>query len=237
MKPIIGLVAKHRDEDRKRTLSYICDEMMKAVSDNGGIPIGILPSTRKIKFVGQKNEEDVYINIENLFTNKEKENMIFQINLCDGIILSGGGNSDAYEVWIAKYCYENDIPIIGICAGHNNIVRGAGGKTKAVENPKVHKSSKTYVHNVIVDKNSRFYNFVKKEEFMVNSRHKNTIADCNKLTVSAYDVYGNIEVSEDRTKKCFIGMRFHPESLYLIDKTHNEIFKNFINICNNKKTL
>ena len=231
MKPIIGLVAKHRDEERKRPLTYTCDEMMGAVVANGGIAIGILPTTREIIFIDQDNESEIYNKIEQLFTKQEKEDMIKQINLCDGIILSGGGASDAYEVWIAKYCYENDIPIMGICAGHNNIVRAVGGATKKVNNPEFHRQSEDYVHDVSVNPNSQFYNFVLKEKFKVNSRHRNTIDDCKQLFASAYDEDGNIEVCEASDKKCYLGIRFHPESLYQMDETHNRIFEEFIKIC------
>ena len=187
---------------------------------------------KNIILVDQENEVEIYNNLENLFTQQEKQNMISQINLCDGIILSGGSNSDAYEMWVAKYCYDNDIPILGICAGHNNLIRGIGGKTKKVANPEIHNQPDVdYVHSIKIDKSSNFYNFVNTENMKVNSRHKNIIDKINNLTVAAYDEYGNIEVTEDKTKRCFLGMRFHPESLYLKDKLHNQIFKKFIDIC------
>lgn len=232
MKVIIGLVAKHKEIDKKRTFVYIPDEIKNALYKNNAIAIGIIPSMKNIILVDQANEVDVYNNLENLFTQQEKQNMIAQINLCDGIILSGGSNSDAYEMWVAKYCYNNDIPILGICAGHNNLIRGIGGKTKKVANPEIHSQPDVdYVHSIKIDKLSNFYNFVNVENMKVNSRHKNTIDTINNLTVAAYDVYGNIEVTEDKTKRCFLGMRFHPESLYLKDKLHNQIFKKFIDIC------
>ena len=232
MKVIIGLVAKHKEIDKKRTLVYICDEIKDVLFKNNAIGIGIVPSMKNIILVDQENEVEIYNNLENLFTQQEKQNMISQINLCDGIILSGGSNSDAYEMWVAKYCYNNDIPILGICAGHNNLIRGIGGKTKKVANPEIHNQPDVdYVHSIKIDKSSNFYNFVNTENMKVNSRHKNMIDKINNLTVAAYDEYGNIEVTEDKTKRCFLGMRFHPESLYLKDKLHNQIFKKFIDIC------
>ena len=232
MKVIIGLVAKHKEIDKKRTLVYICDEMKDVLFKNNAIGIGIVPSMKNIILVDQENEVEIYNNLENLFTQQEKQNMIAQINLCDGIILSGGSNSDAYEMWVAKYCYDNDIPILGICAGHNNLIRGIGGKTKKVANPEIHSQPDVdYVHSIKIDKSSNFYNFVNTENMKVNSRHKNIIDKINNLTVAAYDEYGNIEVTEDKTKRCFLGMRFHPESLYLKDKLHNQIIKKFIDIC------
>lgn len=230
-KPIIGLVTKHKDIDKKRTLTYICDEMKDAIFYNGGIAIGIIPSMKNIVLVNQTNEYDIYTNLDSLFSLEEKENLISQIKMCDGIILSGGTESDAYEMFIAKYCYENNIPIMGICAGHNNIVRGIGGRTKPVDNVELHLSKEDYVHYVNIDKYSNFYSFVDSDKFMVNSRHKNTIADLGCLTAVGFDEQGNIEVTEDKSKKCYLGIRFHPESLYLIDKNHNNIFRKFIEVC------
>ena len=43
--------------------------------------------------------------------------------------MQGGTENEAYEYWIAKYCYDNDIPALGICAGQNYIVGALGGKT------------------------------------------------------------------------------------------------------------
>ena len=233
-KIIIGLVSKHKEIDKKRTTTYICDEMKDAIFHNGAVAIGIIPSSKTITLANKENEAEIYANLDNLFSQEEQENMISQINLCDGIILSGGTESDAYELWIANYCYKNDIPIMGICAGFNNIVRAVGGRTRSIENPEFHRQSEDYVHNAIIDNNSKFYNFVKSEKFMVNSRHRNTIADPACLSVVGYDDEGNIEVCEAKDKRCYLGIRFHPESLYLINKIHNNIFKKFIEICKNK---
>lgn len=237
MKAIIGLVTKHKEINKKRTLTYVCDEMKDVLFKNNAIAIGIIPSMKNIVLVNQDNEQEIYENLENIFTQKEKEDLIAQINLCDGIILSGGSESDAYEMWIAKYCYEKDIPILGICAGHNNLIRGIGGTTKKVEKPEIHRQSEVdYVHSIKIAKSSSFYDFVNVENMKVNSRHKNTIDNPRNLTIAAYDEFGNIEVTEDKSKKCYLGIRFHPESLYLIDKLHNQIFKKFIEICK-KDTL
>ncbi len=231
-KVIIGLVSKHREIDNVRTFTYISDEMKNAIFENGAIAIGIIPPCNKIILIDQNNETEIYSNINSILTEQDQENLIAQISLCDGVILSGGRESDAYEMWIAKYCYEKNIPIIGICAGHNNLVRGIGGTTKRVPRPEIHsQSNKEYVHSITIDNNSQFFQILNVEKMYVNSRHKNTIGDCKFLSIAAYDEFGNIEVTEDKSKKCFLGMRFHPESLYQKDQLHNTIFSKFIEIC------
>lgn len=229
-KVVVGLVAKHGKIKNKITKTFINDEMKNAIFANGGIAVGVLPSMRRITFANNKNEKEISDNIDNLFTQEEKENLIAQIKLCDGIILSGGGKTDAYEIFVAKYCYDNDVPIIGICAGQNNIIRAAGGRIKKVKKRWIHQSKKQYAHKVFVSSESKFFDFIQ-GSFSVNSRHKNTVEESGKLTVTAYDDFGNIEIAEAKNKRCYVGMRFHPESLYRLDENHNMIFRKFIELC------
>ncbi len=42
---------------------------------------------------------------------------------------------------------------------------------------------------------------------------------------------GYTDVIEAKNKKFYIGVRFHPESLYTKDEKMNSIFKKFINTC------
>lgn len=235
-KVIIGIVAKHRDVKKLRTDTLIRDEIKDVIFYNGAIAIGILPSLKKIEIVNPQNEKDIYENLEHLLSKEEKENLIAQIELCDGVILGGGITSDAYEVWIANYCHKNNIPILAICAGENNLVRGVGGTVKSVENPEFHNQQLLdYVHDIKIEKNSKLFQMVGKSKLKVNSRHKIVIDNPACLSIVARDEQGNIEAVEDKTKLCYMGVRFHPESLYLIDKQHNNIFKSFVEICKQKK--
>ena len=157
-KVIVGIVAKYRygDENQKIVDSRIRNEIKQAVFDNGGIAIGIISPNNEIQPAG-----DDWMKYNDLI---DKENIIRQIKLCDGIILQGGDANEAYEPFIAKYCYDNDIPCLGICAGQNSIVRGLGGTTYKISNPEKHnKPKEDYVHNIHIDKESMFYNIVKKE--------------------------------------------------------------------------
>ena len=68
----------------------------------------------------------------------------------------------------------------------------------------------------------------------VNSRHKRAIKDCPKLDKVAFCEDGYPDVIESKNKTFYIGVRFHPESLYQIDEKHNMIFKEFIKVCKKK---
>lgn len=225
---VIGIVAKHKKDKTIRTDSLIRDEMKQAIFDNGAIAIGILSPNEEILFTDDnwtKNEREL-----------AKDKIISQIELCDGIILQGGSESEVYEPFIAKYCYDNNIPCIGICAGQNNIVRALGGTISKIGNPEKHSRPKdTYVHSVkIIDKKSKFYSIIKKNEIKVNSRHKNSIENNPALNVVAICDDNYKEVVEADNKDFYIGIRFHPESLYRIDEDMNKIFKSFIETCKSK---
>lgn len=227
-KVIIGIVAKHTKTDKIRTDSLIRDEVKQAIFDNGAIAIGILSPNEEILYAS-----DDWKQYE---MELKKEDIINQINLCDGIIIQGGSTNEAYENYISKYCYERDIPILGICAGQNCIVRALNGTTLLIDNPEKHnRSNDLYVHDIIINKNSLFYNIVGKERIFVNSRHKRAVDSCPNLDKVAFCNDNYADVIESKDKRFYIGLRFHPESLYKIDKNMNNIFKYFINVCRNKK--
>lgn len=226
-KPIIGIVSKHYatyKSNKNKIDTFIRDEVKQAIFDNGGVAIGILPTEANINYCGDNWKDNLSI--------EEKENLIAQLKLCDGIILQGGAETDNYESIIAKYCYEKKLPILGICAGQNNIARALGGTTYKIPNPEKHdKSFDEFVHWINIDKNSRFYDIVQTNKMQVNSRHKRTIKECPKLDKVAFCEDGYPDVIESKNKTFYIGVRFHPESLYKIDENHNKIFKEFINAC------
>lgn len=223
-KCIIGIVGKHINSDDTRTDTLVRDEVKQAIFDNEAIPIGIL--SPNVEIINSNDNWKKHSDIIN------KEKIIEQIQLCNGIILQGGSISEPYENWIAKYCYDNDIPCLGICAGQNNLVRALGGTTYNIPNPDKHyKPYEEYVHNIKIEKNTKFYEIVKITEMRVNSRHKKAIKDCPLLEKVAFCEDGYPEVVEAKNKKFYMGVRFHPESLYKKDKKMNAIFKAFIECC------
>ena len=230
-KLIIGIVSKHRSEDREalRSDSRIRDEAREAIFDNGALAIGILMPNNGMQLVGngwEKYEKDL-----------NKEDLIAQVKLCDGIVLQGGNASEPHEPFIAKYCYEHDIPCLGLCGGQHAMVRALGGYTKEVSNPHKHYAMEAdYVHPITIKENSKFYSIVKTKEMMVNSRHIKYVAEAPHLQMVGFDDDGYPDVIEDKKKTFYIGVRFHPESLYKKDEKMNAIFKAFLKSCKKKKS-
>lgn len=230
-KPIIGIIAKYNEDTQDRQEALIRHEVKNAVIYNGGIPIGILPTETNLTF----KPDDGKDSWPEILTDEQKADLITQIKLCDGIILPGGKSTLKYESWVAKYCFDNDIPTLGICGGQNAAVRGVGGTTKRVNNPeKHHQKWADEVHDLFIKKGTKFHDIVKCDKMRVNSRHKRTIDNpTDNYIVSAVCDDGYYDVIEAPNKKFNIALRFHPESLYLTHKEHNEIFKAFINACMN----
>ena len=118
-KPIIGIIGKVQPqygEDIWHRIDEV-DEIRYLIVRNGGTAIMLLPTEETLKF----NDNDVKDN--KVLSEEELEELYRQIDLCDGFILQGGLYSCSYEIEMAKRIIELDKPLIGICAGFNNILR------------------------------------------------------------------------------------------------------------------
>lgn len=118
-KPIIGIIGKVQPqygEDIWHRIDEV-DEIRYLITKNGGIAITLLPTNASLKF----NDND--IKDDTILGEEEKEDLYRQIDLCDGFVLQGGLYSCNYEIEMAKRIIELDKPLIGICAGFNNILR------------------------------------------------------------------------------------------------------------------
>ena len=223
-KPIIGIVSKHFSKSETRPNMFIRDEIKQAIFDNGGIAIGIiLPKNERI---------DVEDKWENNLSTIEYDNLISQIKLCDGILFQGGASCDNYEMIVAKFCYDNNIPTLGICCGQNVMVRALGGTTKLIENPIKHNTNELYAHTVRIIDNTKLSKIIEKETIEVNSRHKKTVDTYPNLIANCVCEDGYIDGVEAIDKTFYMAVRFHPESLYKFDNNHRKIFEEFIKVCN-----
>jgi len=229
-KPIIGIIGKvspNFDEDLWHR-NRVADEFRYYVVKNGGIAISLLPTEATLQF----NDNDI---IDNKKLNEEElEDLYKQIELCDGFVLQGGLISCNYEIELAKKIIELDKPLIGICAGFNNILRTLG--TSVIEDKtKSHDYyDKDYRHMVKIEHDSIIYDIVGKEEYLVNSIHtmiatKELVDPYAKITSYSYD--GLVESFEVENKKFVVGIKWHPE--LIDDGVADELFKIFIDKCNN----
>lgn len=114
------------------------------------------------------------------------------------------------------------------------MVRALGGTTYKIPNPEKHyQPTKEYVHKIKILPSSKFYKIINCEEINVNSRHSKTVEQSPFLDQVAFCEDGYADVVESKHKKFYIAVRFHPESVYKIDKNMNNIFVYFIETCKN----
>ena len=228
-RPIIGIIGKVQPqygEDIWHRIDEV-DEIRYLIVKNGGTAIMLLPTEITLKF----NDNDIEYNT--VLSDEEKNELYRQIDLCDGFILQGGLYSANYEIEMAKKIIELDKPLIGICAGFNNILRAIG--TDVIEDKtKSHDIyDKEYRHEISIIKGTKLFDLVKKEKYNVNSIHsmiapKGNVEKYARISANSYD--NLVESFELDNKKFVMGIKWHPE-LMLEDEFSDKLFKKFISKC------
>ena len=224
-KPVIGIITRPLLDDEVKVCHLsIAEDYRKAVILSGGIPIGILPP----QIVDYENFLPKEID---KMTQEEKELLISEINMCDGILMPGGTRRYEYDKFITDYCLEKDIPILGICLGMQLLATSIHHDTlEFTDNNFSHaKPGDNKVHTVKLDKNSKLFNIIGEEEFYVNSRHRYKITDVGLFTAVGFSD-SIIEAIEIRDKKFAIGVQWHPENL-MDTNPSQKLFQAFIDAC------
>jgi len=145
-------------------------------------------------------------------------------NDIDAIVLSGGGdiakqlNRNKIEKRMIEYSMVNDIPLLGICRGMQQINRFFGGQLSP--NKRHHEIRK---HGLIITDNDLAHDLGRCRG-PVNSYHNFAITEkglANELEVFGISNYGLIE-GFFHTKREIAGIQWHPERMngisYWIDK-------------------
>ena len=63
----------------------------------------------------------VFINSNLILNNKNREQLLEEIKDMNGFILPGGNEISEVDLFIIDYCYKNNIPLLGICLGMQEI--------------------------------------------------------------------------------------------------------------------
>lgn len=148
------------------------------------------------------------------------------LKLCDGIIIQGGTNIYPYHYKIVKYCLKNNIPLLGICMGHQVI--GLYSTTKNEED--LEKVDNHYIlndtHLIEVDKKSLLYKLFT-DKLYVNSRHLYKLKEVKKpfkaVAKSQDNVIEAIEYIDD--SHFILGVQWHPEDMNNMQPLYNYFLK------------
>ena len=143
----------------------------------------------------------------------------------DALLLSGGAPRISFEApklgISTKYLDELDIPILGICVGHQLIALHFGGTAGPATIPEYGKTQ------VFVDERNELFEGIP-DEFQVWESHNDEIKTLNGDFISlAHSKDCKIQAMK-YLKKPFYGVQFHPEVTHT--EYGREIFENFIRI-------
>ena len=143
---------------------------------------------------------------------------------CYGIILSGGPLNvyQTKKIKIDKNIFKLDIPILGICFGHQILAKVFGGKVKNSKHREFGLAVVNKKKNSLLIKN--FFKKTKSNKvWMSHSDHVSILPKAFKLIASSRN--SKFTIIESKIKKIY-GVQFHPEV------THTErgkfLLKNFI---------
>ena len=230
-KPIIGIISRPGVNFEGPNELFILEKYRIAVIKSGGIPIGILP-TQDLEYEENKPSETRRL------VEDEKKDLIEEIKMCDGIILSGGNKFYEYDEFICEYAIDNDIPLLGICAGMQAMARIDNRKKyddyRNIRNDtdiNHYQMDETYVHKVNLNKESMLRKIIGHDTIKVNSVHNYHIAKTNKFTISGVSEDGLIEAIEIKNRKFIIGVQWHPEKIIDKDEPSRRLFDSFMNAC------
>ncbi len=145
----------------------------------------------------------------------------------EGIILSGGPgfakNED--DIKNCRKILELEIPILGICLGHQIIAYHFGGDVKTSEHPEYGNTE------IFVDDEDEIFKNMKKK-FNAWASHRDEVVKIpENFVVLAHSNVCKYEAIKHKNKKIY-GVQFHPEVVHT--EEGYKIFENFVNLCKNQ---
>ena len=228
-KPIIGIVGKAEpplEEDFWHRITE-ADEFRYLTVKHGGVALMLLPTEATLTF----NDSD--IRDDTVLTAEELQDLYRQMDFCDGFILQGGLCSSQYEIEIARRALAQDKPLLGICAGFNNILRALGSDVELDETRRHDRYDRAYRHPVRLLEGTVMRALAGTDRLQVNSIHSMVAPPALVepfATVSALSEDGLVESFELPDKRFVLGVKWHPE-LLLGEDYVDRLFAAFVDRC------
>lgn len=239
MKKVIGITANLVTSDN---IPYFddCKKMRlytdyhESIIDAGAVPI-IIPVTTNQEVLDQYIEMiDALVitggyDIDPLRYNEEPHEKLSDIS----------PERDEYEFYLVEKAMENNLPILGICRGHQVLNVANGGtlyqdislaeNTTGVVVKHIQQALCKYpTHKIDIEEDTMLYEIFGKE-VLVNSFHHLAVKDVAQgFKVSARAKDGIIEAIESKEGPFMMGVQWHPEALSKTRKEMARFFDYFI---------
>lgn len=231
--PIIGITPVSDKEKKEYTFSYNYPLLVQAC---GATPL-LLPLT------------------------ESKEDLVKYCEICDGFIFSGGNDinaklygqlphpkaevyddlRDLFELSLMKMAINKNIPCLGICRGMQlmNVVYGGdliqdipSLRPSSIKHLMPEPYENKVIHNINIVPNSLLQQILGGDCYKVNSIHHQAIGKlAPTLKALAYADDKIIEAIYQPNLKFFLGVQWHPEYNFQVDKNSLTLVKYFIEQC------
>ena len=215
-------------------LIYGSKDLIDRVERAGAIPI-LLPIVENEELIKEYIEiiDGVIISGEVLTI---KRNVMMDHN--ENVLYKSNPIRYRNEEKIIKAAIEKNIPILGICRGHQVLNVQQGGTMIDddinIGNLVQHQQSNIAlppdpIHKITISKDSKLFSLIKEEQIMVNSFHRQAIKEIpTSFRVCAMTNDNHIEGIETEDERFIVGVQFHPEMLK--GELWENFFINYINI-------
>lgn len=239
MRPVIGIPCQADfREGSKRPIYGNNRTYVHAVESAGGLPI-LIPMLADLH------------NLEDLLPR------------LDGILFSGGidlqpslygeqkhpetdsfdADLDAFEMKMANWAMQEDIPILGVCRGMQllNVVLGGSlyqditsQYDTTLEHRRRDKPRTALTHAIQIEEGSIMEQVLGTREIWVNSLHHQALKEPGKgVYISGRAVDGTAELMEVPGHRFLLGVQGHPEEIYGQVSAFAALFKAFVQACAN----
>ncbi|MCC6802511.1 MAG: gamma-glutamyl-gamma-aminobutyrate hydrolase family protein [Anaerolineae bacterium] len=146
---------------------------------------------------------------------------------------------DTLELTLARWMYEDDRPLFGICRGHQVINVAFGGSLvqdipSEVETELAHDTPDTLPrttirHEVALAPDSRLASILGRTQVAVNSLHHQSVGrPAPGVVITGYSPDGIVEALEAPDKQFVLSVQWHPEDLYGDDEAMKRLFASFV---------